>query len=125
MDKRPRHGEYRDPVALGGDEQLLKCGFRIAPPKADQDTPRGLEDAPALWVERHPGRNPVCRHVFPICVTTARCEIDVARPRLRVNLWTPRPLHRLWSAAAPRSALSIILYRPPLGQTMARIGMQL
>src|SRR6516225_3864426 len=67
MDKRPRHGKDGDLVALGGDEQLLKRCFRTTPPKADQDPPRGVEDAPALRVERDLGGNPVCRHVFPIC----------------------------------------------------------
>jgi hypothetical protein len=50
MDKRPRHGEYGDLVALGGNEQLLKRFFRTTPPKADQDPLRGVEDAPALRV---------------------------------------------------------------------------
>ena len=45
MDKRPRHGEDGDLVALGGDQQLLKRCLRMTPPKADQDTPRGVEDA--------------------------------------------------------------------------------
>src|ERR1700757_1505212 len=67
MDKRPRHGEDGDPVALGGDQQLLKSCLRMTPPKADQDTTRGIEDAAALGVERDLVWNPVCRHVFPIC----------------------------------------------------------
>ena len=100
MDKGPRHREHRNPVALGGDEQLLKRGFRTTPPKADQDTPRGVEDAPAVWVESDLGGNPVCRHAFPIY--RAPC-----------------------TGSGARVPLSIILCRAALGQTIGRIGMQL
>src|ERR1700739_2350595 len=124
MDQRPRHGEVRYPVALGGDEKLLDRGFRTTPPKADQDTPRGVEDAPVLWVERHLRRNPVCRHVFSYL-----CD-DHTDPR---PTWPDTPSHAVDTPApaqaseraCARSALSIIFVPKPVCQSMARLGMRL
>lgn len=113
MDKRPCHGENGDSVALGSDEQLLKRCLRMTPPKADQDPPRRVEDAPA---QSDLGGNPVCRHVFPICCDDRTDARD--RHGQTKTPWPPptNPAPALASErGCTRSALSITLCQPAVG----------
>ena len=128
MNEPPCHGADRDPVALGGDEQLLKRCFRTTPPKPDQDPQRGVEHAPVVRARRYLGGNPLCCHIFifPVCPDhrAPMGEIDMPGQDFATSSHHPCPCRGLQSAAAPEACFTHFVPANGWDQSSERIGMQ-
>ena len=118
MHKRPRHRENRNLVTQCGTVQFVESGIRRAPAKADENAPRGVENATGIRATRSRGREPSS----PSC-----CAIPPGAPSesaTRLAEENPCGTHSrdCRSSKAPCAMICRVI---ALRQTAAHIDMQL